>query len=176
MQVAPIEGTESFAVRGRGVLHLSVLIETMRREGYELSIGKPTVLLRKEQGKTLEPFESLVVEVPHDYLGAVMELTGQRRAELKTMTTRGDFTHVTFSIPARGLIGLRTRVLNATKGTAIMHHRFEDYRPQQGGACPAAATACWSPWCPERRSPTPCSACRNGPSYLCLQVTRFTKE
>jgi GTP-binding protein len=104
----------------------------MRREGYELSVGKPQVITRHEQGQVLEPFETLVVEVPQDRVGPVMELVGQRRGEMKSMVTRGDFAHVTFSIPARGLIGLRTRMLNATRGTAMMHHRFEAYRPQEG--------------------------------------------
>jgi GTP-binding protein len=132
LRVEPIAGTEQFAVSGRGLLHLSVLIETMRREGFEISVGKPRVILHKENGVTMEPFETLVVEVPHDKLGPVMELTGSRRGQLKHMGSRGEFAHTTFSIPARGLIGLRTRVLNATQGTAIMHHRFEAWRPMEG--------------------------------------------
>jgi GTP-binding protein len=119
-------------VAGRGLLHLGVLIETMRREGYELSIGKPQVILRTRGGVTEEPFESLVVEVPHDKLGPIMEMVGARRGQLVEMHHRGDFAHATFSLPARGLIGLRTRMLNATQGTAIMHHRFECYRPLEG--------------------------------------------
>ena len=132
LRVDTIEGSEQFSVSGRGLLHLSVLIETMRREGYELSVGKPRVILRKENNKTLEPFETLVVEVPHDKLGPVMELTGSRRGQLVHMGSRGEFAHAVFSIPARGLIGLRTRVLNATQGTAIMHHRFEAWRELEG--------------------------------------------
>jgi GTP-binding protein len=132
LRVEPIAGTEQFAVSGRGLLHLSVLIETMRREGFEISVGKPKVILRSEAGRTLEPCETLVVEVPHDRLGPVMELVGSRRGQLSHMGNRGDFAHVVFSIPARGLIGLRTRVLNATQGTAIMHHRFEAWRPLEG--------------------------------------------
>ncbi|MFM8379012.1 MAG: translational GTPase TypA [Planctomycetia bacterium] len=132
LRVEPIEGSEQFAVSGRGLLHLSVLIETMRREGYELSVGKPRVILHKEGDTTLEPFETLVVEVPHDKLGPVMELTGARRGQLVHMGNRGEFAHAVFSIPARGLIGLRTRVLNATQGTAIMHHRFEKWAPMEG--------------------------------------------
>jgi GTP-binding protein len=132
LRVEPIAGTEQFAVSGRGLLHLSVLIETMRREGFEISVGKPRVILRKEGDTTMEPFETLVVEVPHDKLGPVMELTGARRGQLKHMGSRGEFAHTTFSIPARGLIGLRTRVLNATQGTAIMHHRFEKWAPVEG--------------------------------------------
>jgi len=132
LRVEPIEGSDNFSVSGRGLLHLSVLIETMRREGYEMSVGKPRVILHREGNTTLEPFETLVVEVPHDKLGPVMELTGSRRGQLVHMGNRGDFAHAVFSIPARGLIGLRTRVLNATQGTAIMHHRFEDWRPMEG--------------------------------------------
>jgi GTP-binding protein len=133
LRVEPIVGTEQFAVSGRGVLHLAILIETMRREGFELSIGKPQVILRHHNGHTEEPYESLVVEVPHEHLGAVMEMVGARRGQLSQMSNRNDFAHTVFSIPARGLIGLRTRLLNATQGTAIMHHRYEGYRPIQEG-------------------------------------------
>jgi GTP-binding protein len=129
LRVEPIVGTEQFAVAGRGVLHLSVLIETMRREGYELSVGKPQVIFREIDGKTCEPFESLVVESPTDRTGPVMELVGERRGQLVEMTSHNDYTFMIFSIPARGLIGLRTRLLNATQGTAVMHHRFEGYQP-----------------------------------------------
>jgi GTP-binding protein len=132
LQVEPLEGTEQFVVSGRGLLHLSVLIETMRREGYELSIGKPHVILRERDGETEEPFESLVIEVPHEKMGPVMELVGARRGQMVEMHGRSEYAHITFSIPARGLIGLRTRLLNATQGTAIMHHRFERYRPMEG--------------------------------------------
>ena len=132
LRVEPLEGTDSFQVSGRGVLHLSVLIETMRREGFEMSIGKPRVIVRNSQGVREEPFESLVVEVPPDKLGAVMELVGARRGKLIEMTSHDEYTYVVFSIPARGLIGLRTRLLNATQGTAVVHHRFECYRLVEG--------------------------------------------
>ena len=132
LRVEPIEGTEMFSVSGRGLLHLGVLIETMRREGYELSIGKPRVITRQAGGITEEPFESLVVEVPHEKMGPVMEMVGARRGRMTEMHNRGEYAHLLFSIPARGLIGLRTRLLNATQGTAIMHHRFESYRPLEG--------------------------------------------
>jgi GTP-binding protein len=132
LQVRPIEGSESFAVSGRGLLHLSVLIETMRREGFELSIGKPRVITREQDGVIEEPFESLVIEVPPDRVGPVIELVGARRGQMSEMNTRGTYAHLIFSIPARGLIGLRTRLLNATQGTAIIHHRFEAYRPLEG--------------------------------------------
>jgi GTP-binding protein len=114
------------------LLHLSVLIETMRREGYELSVGKPHVITRTVEGIVEEPFESLVVEVPPEKMGPVMELVGARRGQMQEMHTRGTTAHLRFSIPARGLIGLRTRLLNATQGMAIMHHRFEAYRPIEG--------------------------------------------
>ncbi len=133
LRVRQIEGRDAYMVSGRGVLHLSVLIETMRREGYELSVGKPHVILHERNGVKEEPFETLIVEVPADKLGPVMELAGDRRGELLEMNVRGEYTHAKFSIPARGLIGLRTRVLNATQGTAIMHHRFDCYRPVEGG-------------------------------------------
>jgi len=129
LRVEPIVGTEQFSVAGRGILHLSVLIETMRREGYELSVGKPQVIFREIDGKMQEPFESLVVEVPTERTGPVMELVGERRAQLVEMSSHNEYTFMLFSIPARGLIGLRTRLLNATQGTAVIHHRFEGYRP-----------------------------------------------
>jgi GTP-binding protein len=132
LRVRPIEGTDAMAVAGRGVLHLSVLIETMRREGFELSVGKPHVIIHDNNGVKEEPFESLVIEVPTDKFGPVMELVGERRGMLEHMTAHGDYTHADFIIPARGLIGLRTRLLNATQGTAIIHHRFAEYRPVEG--------------------------------------------
>ncbi|MFO0899565.1 MAG: translational GTPase TypA [Pirellulales bacterium] len=131
LRVRPVENSDALAVAGRGLLHLSVLIETMRREGYELSVGKPRVILHNNNGVLEEPFESLVVEAPADKLGAVMELVGSRRGQVQQMHNRGEYTHVAFLIPSRGLIGLRTRLLNATQGTAIVHHRFEEYRPAE---------------------------------------------
>src|SRR6478609_744304 len=132
LRVRQIEGSDAFAVSGRGVLHLSVLIENMRREGYELSVGKPKVILKGIDGETHEPFESLVIEVPSDKLGSVMELVGARRGELEEMHVRGEYTHARFNIPARGLIGIRTRMLNATQGTAVIHHRYAGYKPMLG--------------------------------------------
>lgn len=124
---------DSFQVSGRGVLHLSVLIETMRREGYELSVGKPQVIKKQVDGKWHEPFEQLVVDVPTESVGPVMEIVGNRRGQCNEMTaSETGLTHLEFSIPARGLIGIRTRLLNATRGEAIIHHRFESYRPMEG--------------------------------------------
>jgi GTP-binding protein len=125
--------TEAFKVSGRGVLHLSVLIETMRREGYELSVGKPTVIRKVINGQMCEPFELLEVDVPTSEVGPVMEIAGNRRGEVVEMTANNTgTTHVEFSIPARGLIGIRTRLLNATRGEAIIHHRFDTYKPVEG--------------------------------------------
>ena len=120
---------DSFQVAGRGVLHLSVLIETMRREGYELSVGAPRVIDREVDGKRHEPFEHLVVDVPAEGVGGVMTLVGDKRGQLSEMSAgAGGLTHLEFHIPARGLIGLRTRLLNATRGEAVIHHRFDGYR------------------------------------------------
>ena len=132
LRVEPVEGTEAYAVRGRGVLHLAILIETMRREGFELSVGKPRVVFKEIDGKMHEPFEMLAVEVPADNMGPVMELVGNRRGQLEEMNQRGDYSLLRFLIPARGLIGLRTRLLNATRGTAIINHRFDSYRAIEG--------------------------------------------
>jgi len=133
LKIEETEDKDSFRVAGRGVLHLAVLIETMRREGYELSVGKPEVIVRKIDGKNCEPWELLVVDVPTDDVGPVMELVGGRRGQPTEMTATGTgMTHLEFLVPARGLIGLRTRMLNATRGEAIIHHRFHDYQSVDG--------------------------------------------
>lgn len=133
LRVEEMEDKDSFKVSGRGILHLAVLIETMRREGFELSVGKPEVIIREINGKKHEPYEILVVDVPTADLGPVMELVGSRRGQATQMTTsETGLTHVEFSIPARGLIGMRTRMMNATRGEAIMHHQFQDYQPVEG--------------------------------------------
>jgi GTP-binding protein len=133
LRVVPSEEKrDEFHVSGRGLLHLGILLENMRREGYELSVGKPRVINKQIAGQTLEPIEYLTVDVPPSALGAVMELVGNRRGECVKLDARGDTTHVEFTIPARGLIGLRTRLLNATSGQAIMHHNFYDYQPLRG--------------------------------------------
>jgi len=123
---------EEFIVSGRGLLHLGILLENMRREGYELTVGKPEVIFHTDGGTRTEPIERLVIDVPSDAVGAVMQLLGDRRAEMESMETRAARTHLTFTIPARGLIGLRSRLLTATAGEVIMHHRFEAYGPWRG--------------------------------------------
>ena len=132
LKVRPLESGDAFAVAGRGILHLAVLIETMRREGFELSVGKPQVVIKQINGEKCEPFETLAVEVPADKFGSVMEMVGNRRGDLLEMSSRGEFNLARFVIPARGLIGLRTRLLNATQGTAIINHRFLEFRPAEG--------------------------------------------
>jgi GTP-binding protein len=126
------ERRDEFHVAGRGLLHLSILLENMRREGFELSVGKPRVINKVVNGQTMEPIEYLVIEVPPQSVGAVMELVGNRRAECLKLDSHGETTHIEFTIPARGLIGLRTRLLNATQGEAVMHHNFYDYQPLRG--------------------------------------------
>ena len=123
---------DEFMVSGRGLLHLGILLENMRREGYELCVGKPEVIFRHEGGKRTEPIEHLVLDVPSEHLGQAMQLQGPRRAEVLKMESRGGRTIVELSIPARGLIGLRSRLLTATQGQAIMHHRFIGYAPYRG--------------------------------------------
>jgi GTP-binding protein len=124
---------DSFKVSGRGELHLSILIETIRREGYELQVSRPEVILREIEGKTCEPFEYLVIDVDDAYVGAVMEKLGQRKAELQNMKADGKGrTRLEFNIPARGLIGFRGQFLTDTRGTGIMHHNFLDYQPYRG--------------------------------------------
>ncbi len=123
---------DQFIVSGRGILHLGILLENMRREGYELTVGKPEVVYRINTGVKEEPMELLVVDVPNDNVGSVMSLLGDRRAEMTNMQASETHTHIEFSVPARGLIGLRSVLLTATQGEAIMHHRFFKYAPYRG--------------------------------------------
>jgi len=132
LRVEETEERDSFMVSGRGLLHLSVLIETMRREGFELAVGKPEVIVKVIDGVKYEPYEYLVVDVPNGQMGPVMELVGARRGEMTKMDVKGAYAHLEFSIPARGLLGLRNRLMSATQGEAIMHHNFHDYQPLRG--------------------------------------------
>lgn len=133
LRVDDTDSRDTFRVAGRGVLHLAVLIEIMRREGYELCVGKPQVIRKEINGKWHEPFEILHIDVPTESMGSVIELVSMRKGQLVHMVSgQGKNTHIEFSIPARGLIGLRTRLLNATRGEAIINHRFDEYKPQEG--------------------------------------------
>ena len=133
LRVQQTDDANTFLVFGRGILHLSVLIETMRREGYEMTIGQPQVILKEgENGEKLEPYESLVVDVPEEFASRVIDLATQRKGDLHIMETKGEMQHMEFEIPSRGLIGLRSQMLTATAGEAIMAHRFTEYKPFKG--------------------------------------------
>ncbi|WP_035806211.1 translational GTPase TypA [Lunatimonas lonarensis] len=154
LKVETTDSEDKFLVYGRGILHLSILIETMRREGYELQVGQPQVIFKTIDGMKHEPIETLSVDVPETTAGKVIELATQRKGELLVMEPKGDLQHLEFKIPSRGLIGLRNNVLTATQGEAIMNHRFTAYEPfkgtipgringslisMEGGACTAYA-------------------------------------
>jgi GTP-binding protein len=132
LRVEDSPGGESFIVYGRGILHLGVLIETMRREGYELTVGQPQVITKLVDGKKYEPYETLVVDVPQEFSSKVIDLVTRRKGEMLVMETKGEMQHLEFEIPSRGLIGLRTQMLTATTGEAVMAHRFSEYKPWKG--------------------------------------------
>ena len=132
LRVEDSDNADSFLVFGRGILHLGILVETMRREGYELTVGQPQVLVKYIDGKKCEPYENLVVDVPSTFSGKVIDLVTQRKGELHIMETKGEMQHLEFDIPSRGLIGLRSNMLTNTAGEAVMAHRFVEYRPWKG--------------------------------------------
>jgi len=132
LRVVDSDGGDSFMVYGRGILHLGILIETMRREGYELTVGQPQVIVKEINGKKCEPYEVLVVDVPQEYASKVIDLVTRRKGEMHVMETKGDMQHLEFEIPSRGLIGLRTTMLTNTAGEAVMAHRFSEYKPWKG--------------------------------------------
>ncbi|HXO75092.1 MAG TPA: translational GTPase TypA [Puia sp.] len=132
LRVEDTDSADSFLVFGRGILHLGILIETMRREGFELTIGQPQVLVKDINGKKHEPFEVLVVDVPSDFSGKVIDMVTQRKGEMLIMESKGEMQHLEFEIPSRGLIGLRSNMLTNTAGEAVMAHRFLEYKPWKG--------------------------------------------
>jgi GTP-binding protein len=132
LRVEDTDGADSFLVFGRGILHLGILIETMRREGFELTVGQPQVLVKQIDGAKNEPYENLVVDVPAEYSGKVIDLVTQRKGEMLIMETKGTMQHLEFDIPSRGLIGLRSTMLTGTAGEAVMAHRFTEYKPWKG--------------------------------------------
>jgi len=132
LRVEDTDSADSFLVFGRGILHLGVLVETMRREGYELTVGNPQVLVKTIDGKKHEPYEVLVVDVPQELSGKVIDLVTQRKGEMLIMESKGEMQHLEFDIPSRGLIGLRSQMLTNTQGEAVMAHRFHEYKPWKG--------------------------------------------
>jgi GTP-binding protein len=132
LRVEETNSSDSYNVFGRGILHLSILVETMRREGYEFQLGQPQVLYKMVDGVKHEPVEFMTVHVPEQFSGKVIELISQRKGELKSMDSKGDRVHLEFEIPARGIIGLRNFMLTATEGEAVMAHRFHEYQPLKG--------------------------------------------
>ncbi|MBS1578168.1 MAG: translational GTPase TypA [Bacteroidetes bacterium] len=132
LRVEDTDSADSFLVYGRGILHLGVLVETMRREGYELTVGNPQVLIKHIDGKKNEPYENLVVDVPQEFSGKVIDLVTQKKGEMLVMESKGEMQHLEFDIPSRGLIGLRSQMLTNTAGEAVMAHRFSEYKPWKG--------------------------------------------
>ncbi|HPH83944.1 MAG TPA: translational GTPase TypA [Ferruginibacter sp.] len=132
LRVEDSDSADSFLVYGRGILHLGILIETMRREGFELTVGQPQVLVKTIDGTKCEPYEVLVVDVPAEFSGKVIDLVTQRKGEMLVMETKGEMQHLEFDIPSRGLIGLRSNMLTNTAGEAVMAHRFSEYKPWKG--------------------------------------------
>ena len=132
LRVEQIESADSFKVFGRGILHLSILIETMRREGYELQIGQPQVILKEINGTKCEPIEELIIDIPGHLSGKAIEIVSIRKGEMKIMEPKGDLMHLNFNIPSRGIIGLRNYLLSATGGEAIISHRFIEFQPFKG--------------------------------------------
>lgn len=132
LRVHDTDEGDSFLVYGRGILHLGILIETMRREGYELTVGQPQVIVKEVDGRKCEPYEVLVVDVPQEFASKVIDLVSRRKGEMLVMETKGEMQHLEFDIPSRGLIGLRTQMLTATTGEAVMAHRFSEYKPWKG--------------------------------------------
>jgi GTP-binding protein len=132
LKVEDSDSADSFLVYGRGILHLGILIETMRREGFELTVGQPTVIVKEINGKKHEPYENLVVDVPQEFSGKVIDLVTQRKGEMLVMESKGEMQHLEFEIPSRGLIGLRSQMLTNTAGEAVMAHRFIEYKPWKG--------------------------------------------
>ena len=132
LKVVDNDNGDSFMVYGRGILHLGILIETMRREGYELTVGQPQVIVKVIDGKKCQPYEGLVVDVPEEFASKAIDLVSRRKGEMLVMETKGSMQHLEFDIPSRGLIGLRTQLLTATTGEAVMAHRFSEYKPWKG--------------------------------------------
>lgn len=132
LRVEPTNDSNTYLVYGRGIMHLSVLVETMRREGYELTVGQPQVIIKEIDGEKCEPYENLVIDIPQEYASKAIDLVTQRKGDLLVMESKGENQHLEFEIPSRGLIGMRSQMLTATAGEAVMAHRFTEYKPFKG--------------------------------------------
>jgi GTP-binding protein len=132
LRVVDTDSPDALLVYGRGILHLSILVETMRREGYEFQLGQPRVIIKTIEGVKHEPIESLTVQVPEEFSGKVIEQVSMRKGDLVEMNPKGDRMHLEFHIPSRGIIGLRNNMLTATEGEAIIAHRFKSFEPWKG--------------------------------------------
>ena len=175
LQVVPTERPDAWEVRGRGELALAILVETMRREGYELTVGRPSAVTKEINGKVHEPVERLSVDVPEEYLGAVTQMVAVRRGRMETMTNHGTgWVRLVFLVPSRGLIGFRTQFLTETRGTGIAHHVFEGYEPWPASSG-AGRPARWSPTAPVPRPPTRCSTCRSAARCSSRLAPRSTR-
>jgi GTP-binding protein len=132
MRLEETDSSDSWIVYGRGVLHLSILIETMRREGYELQVGQPKVIIKQIEGEDYEPVEQLTINVPEEYASKIIDVITRRKGEMTSMENKGDRMHIEFIIPSRGIIGLNNIVLTLSAGEAIMAHRFLEFQPWKG--------------------------------------------
>jgi GTP-binding protein len=165
LRVESTDAADAWNVYGRGVLHLSVLIETMRREGYEMQVGQPRVIIKEIAGEKHEPVEELAIDLPDESAGKAIELVTQRRGELRSMERKGDRVHLEFLIPSRGIIGLRNNMMTATAGEAIMSHRLLNSSPGKE-TLKNARTAHSFAWSRERPMLMPLTNCRTGVNSL----------
>lgn len=171
----PAGYTDRWIVAGRGVLHLSVLIETMRREGYELQVGQPQVIYKEIDGQRCEPIEELTINVPEEFSSKMIDMVTRRKGEMTSMETRGDRVDIEFDIPSRGIIGLRTNVLTASQGEAIMAHRFKEYQPYKGDIS-RRSNGVMIALEAERLSPTPSTTCKTEASSSSNRRTQSMQD
>ena len=175
IRVQDTDSADQLQVIGRGELQLSILIEMMRREGYELQVGRPQIVTRERGGRVEEPFEELVIDVAEDYQGAVIEKLGARRAKMTRMVNHGSGRiRLEFLIPTRGVIGFRSQFLTDTRGTGIMNHLFAGWEPWNGPIA-GRPSGRWWPTGRERQLPTPSTTCKSAARYSSAPVRRSTR-
>ena len=176
IRVLPTERPDAWEVQGRGELALAILVEQMRREGFELTVGKPQVVTREIDGKLHEPFERLTIDAPEEYLGAITQLLAVRKGRMEQMTNHGTgWVRMEFLVPSRGLIGFRTEFLTDTRGTGIANHVFEGYEPWVGELRDPARTARWWPTARASRRRSRCSTCRSAARCSSSRPPRSTR-